>query len=303
MQIDKLVYVDKTGIVETKMAEINAYCKTAIAYETDPQSEAETIKRCEGAQVVLVSWRTPISEAVIKALPDLKYIGMCCSLYDEQSANVAINAARERGIQVLGVRDYGDEGLAEFIIYSMISIFHGFGNHHWGEQQEELSSKTLGIIGFGTTGQMLAHRALAFGMQVNYYSRTRKPELEHDGITYMPLEKLLEASDVISTHLPKNTIVLEKHHFSLMKEKAILVNTSLEPTFDLLGFSEWILKPHHFAVLDRGGLGLHFNNLTQYENVFFTDKVSGFTHEATYRLSDKVLRNLETYLKNAFSPK
>ena len=63
-----------------------------------------------------MSYRYPIGEAVLKECKNLKYIGMCCSLYSEESANVDIACARERGIRVLGIRDYGDRGVVEFVL-------------------------------------------------------------------------------------------------------------------------------------------------------------------------------------------
>ena len=47
-----------------------------------------------------------MGQNVIERCPNLRYIGMCCSLYSEESANVDIAFAREKGIKVLGIRDY-----------------------------------------------------------------------------------------------------------------------------------------------------------------------------------------------------
>lgn len=57
--------------------------------------------------------------------PNLRYIGMCCSLYEEKSANVDIAAAREKGIVVTGVKDYGDEGVVEYVISELVRYLHG----------------------------------------------------------------------------------------------------------------------------------------------------------------------------------
>lgn len=288
----KIVGVDQTGLTQNVREELETLATELILFDGDPSSEDEVIERAQGAQVLLVSWRTPITKRIISSLPKLRYIGMCCSLIDESSANVDVAYARTCGIDVRGVRDYGDEGLVEFILYELISLMHGFGKHQWADAQHELSDKTLGIIGFGVTGQMLAHRAAAFGMDIVYFSRTRKPELESEKVRYMPLEELLAVSDVISTHVPKKSIVISADDFSKMKEKAVLVNTSLEPTFDLEGFEGWIGQEGHFAIFDRGGLGQEMDRLIAFPRVLYTPKVTGFTHQATFRLSDKVLKNL-----------
>lgn len=294
--IKKIVSVDRTGLVDSARQALEGLAEEVVYFEEDPATEEEVIARAEDAQVLLVSWRTPIRREVISRLPKLKYIGMCCSLYDEKSANVDIAYARELGIPVYGVKDYGDEGLVEFIMASLISLFHGFGRHQWSEMQEELTGKVLGVVGIGATGQMLADRALAFGMDVVYYSRTRKPEIEHERLRYLPLHELMATADVVSTHVPKFTQIVTAEAFSLMKEKSVLVNTSLEPTFDLAAFDTWIQGTGHYAIFDRGGLGAHLETLTQYDRVLYTEKVTGFTHQATYRLSKKVVDNLERYL-------
>ncbi|MTI96263.1 MAG: hypothetical protein FH749_12430 [Firmicutes bacterium] len=124
---------------------------------------------------------------------------MCCTLIDAKSANVDIDAAKERGIQVLGVRDYGDEGVIEFIISELVRLLKGLGEHQWQPVDLELTGQTLGIIGMGTLGKMLAEQAQSFGMNVFYYSRTRKPDIEASGVTYLELDALLQKVDIIST--------------------------------------------------------------------------------------------------------
>jgi phosphoglycerate dehydrogenase-like enzyme len=66
---------------------------------------------------VLLSSNARIDREVLLACPDLRYVGMCCSLYSEESANVDIPCARERGILVKGIRDYGDRGVVEYVLW------------------------------------------------------------------------------------------------------------------------------------------------------------------------------------------
>lgn len=289
----KIIAIDNTGLEPWAEKEISALGETCFFHKDDPANAEETIRRAAGSDALLVSWRTPVTKEVIEACPDLKYIGMCCSLYDEKSANVDIAFAREKGIKVLGLRDYGDEGLVEFVFCYLIMLFHGFGSHQWADKQEELTGKTLGIIGMGTTGQMLKDRALAFGMKVNYYSRTRKPELENEYVQYMELPDLLRESEIISTHLPKYSQVIDEAGFNQLGNHKVLVNTSLEPTFDVPSFKKWISQPGNFAIMDKGALGSYFDELTPFSNLIYTQKVTGFTRNAEGRLSRKVIENLQ----------
>jgi lactate dehydrogenase-like 2-hydroxyacid dehydrogenase len=298
MDFRKIVGVDNTGLEPWAKKEIAQFSEEVVFYEEDPIDVAELISRAKEADALLVSWRTLITKEVIEACPHLKYIGMCCSLYDENSANVDIAFAREKGIGVLGVRDYGDEGLVEFIFSELIRLFHGFGEHQYAEKQEELTGKKLGIIGMGATGQMLMNRALAFGMNVYYYNRSRKPELENDKVEYMALKDLLKASDIISTHLPKHSKVIDQEGFKNLGEGKVLINTSLEPTFDVEAFKVWIQGKRNFAIMDRVGLGQCFDELTVFDHVIYTEKTTGFTKQAEGRLSQKVIDNIKKHIKN-----
>ncbi|MDF2532839.1 MAG: dihydrofolate reductase, partial [Clostridia bacterium] len=225
MKFNKIVAVDNTGLVSPVKARLYELGEEVVFYDDFPTSRTEIISRIKDADCILVSWNTRIDREIIESCPQIKYIGMCCSLIDESSANVDIVAARERGITVLGVRDYGDEGVIEFILNELIRLFHGYGEHQWKEDVQELTNQKLGIIGLGTVGSMLAERALSFGMQVFYFNRSRKPALEEKGVKYLELKELLQEVDILSTSLPRNTIVLYKEHFDMLGNNKVLINT------------------------------------------------------------------------------
>lgn len=94
----------------------------------------------------------------------------------------------------------------------------------------DFKGKTIGIIGFGRIGQAVARRAKGFGMNIIYYSRTRKTEAEEElGAKYVSLEELVKEADYITLHTPYSK---ETHHLidekelSLMKPTAYLINTA-----------------------------------------------------------------------------
>ncbi len=221
---------------------------------------------------------------------------MCCTLIDEKSANVDIAATRERRIEVLGVRDYGDEGVIEFIISELVRLLKVTGQHQWKPVDLELTGQKLGIIGMGTLGTMLARAAQLFGMEVYYFSRTRKPDVEERGATYLELDQLLQEVDIISTYLPRNTVIL-MNKLKLFGTGKILINTSLGPTFDVQEFCQWIQEPGNYAIFDGDALEGHRDELVKYPRVIYTDKVVGWTQQAKERLSQKVLENIHSSLK------
>lgn len=298
MTFQKITIIDSCGLTPPVLEKIKSLSKEPLVIFNDyPENDAEISKRIGFSDCALVSWHTPVNAEVIKAAPNLKYIGMCCSLYDESSANVDIAQARRQGMVVKGVRDYGDDGTLEFIFAELIYLLKGLGKHRWQTENRELRGKSMGIIGMGTLGTMVARTARHFGMKVFYFNRSRKPELEKEGFQFLPLHELLANCDVISTHLPKNSMVMGDAEFSVKKANSILVNTSIGLTFNKEAFEKWILvNLDSFAIFDGPGVGEFQEEFSKIPNVIISGKSSGFTLEAQARLSEKVLSNLYEFL-------
>jgi glyoxylate reductase len=94
----------------------------------------------------------------------------------------------------------------------------------------DIYGKTLGIIGLGRIGMLVAKRAKGFGMDILYYNTTKKPEAEQElGIKYTKMDDLLRDSDFVTLHLPltKSTKgLIGKKELALMKSTAYLINTA-----------------------------------------------------------------------------
>ena len=298
MKFNKITILDNCGLTAPVIEKIQTYSTEHISIYYDfPESYDEIMHRIGNTDCLLVSWHTRITAEMIQQSPSLKYIGMCCSLYDEKAANVDIAAARKAGIVVKGVKDYGDEGTVEFIFAQLICLVKGLGKYQWRNENTELTHKSFGIIGLGTLGQMVARTAHHFGMKVYYFSRTRKPELENEDLQYLPLEELLQNCDVISTHVPRNSLLLSEKEFAVKKKNSILINTSLGLTFEKEALINWLnTDKTSFAILDGNGARDHFTELNVLENVIAFEQYSGMTTEAKQRLSEKALHNLVGFL-------
>ena len=298
MIFKKICIIDSCRLTDSAIDRMSKLSEQAIERYTDfPQTDDEIIKRMAGSDCVLVSWGTKINADVLKASPELKFIGMCCSLYDAKSDNVDIDAASQLGIVVKGVRDYGDDGTVEFVFAELICLFKGLQKYQWRSEACELKNKSIGIIGFGTLGQLVARTAVHFGMQVSYFSRTRKNQLENENIHYLPLEDLLRTCDIVTTHLPKNTVLLSEKEFKIKKKNSILVNTSLGLSCDKQALLNWLAEDESsFAIFDSDGTGTHKEELRNTDRVIISEQSAGFTFEAKERLSEKVLQYLTDYL-------
>ena len=298
MKFDKITIIDKCGLTDPVLEKLtNLSAKPIEIYNDFPKTEKEIIKRIGDADCILVSWQTIVGADIIKASKSLKFIGMCCSLYDEKSANVDIETARGLGIDVKGVKDYGDDGTIEFIFAELIYLFKGLGKHKWRDEQTELKNKSIGIIGLGTLGLMVAKTALHFGMKVFYFSRTRKRELENEHLKYLPLDDLLKTCDVVTTHLPKHTVLISAPEFKIKKRNSILVSTSIGLNCDKDALVNWLTEDKtSYAIFDSVGVGIYGDELRKLDNVILSGQSAGFTTEAKDRLSEKVFNNLTTFL-------
>ncbi len=100
----------------------------------------------------------------------------------------------------------------------------------------ELAGKRVGIIGLGRIGEATAHRMKAFGAEIGYWSRTRKPEKETEyGFKWMALDELVKWSDIISLHIPATTETMKlisADHIEMMRDGVYIINTARGKVID-----------------------------------------------------------------------
>ena len=295
----KLVAIEPVSLVPSAEQKLHEYAKEIILFDDVPKDDAQIIHRIGDADAVLLSYTSRIEKAVIDACPDIRYIGMCCSLYSAESANVDIRTANRRNITVYGVRDYGDQGVVEYIASELIRYLHGFGGKQWQELPVELTGLKVGIVGLGTSGQMIAAALQALGADLYYFSRTRKPEQEAKNIKYLPLKELLNTVDVVCTCLNKNVILFQDEQFEWLGNHKIMFNTSIGPSHDVSALAKWLEHgDNEFFCDTAAALGDDTGKLLASPHVNCVNKSSGRTKQAFDLLSEKVLKNIETFLVN-----
>ena len=170
---------------------------------------------------VLLSYTSRMGKNVIERCPNIRYIGMCCSLYSEESANVDIAYARTRGIKVLGIRDYGDRGVVEYVLHELTGLLHGFGMPMLRDEPVEITGLKVGIVGLGVSGRMIADALQFMGAEISYFARSAKPDAEAAGMTYKPLAQLLADSEVVFTCLNKNVLLLGENEFAQDRKSVV----------------------------------------------------------------------------------
>lgn len=167
----------------------------------------------------------------------------------------------------------------------------------------ELAGRTFGVVGYGAIGRAAARIARGFGMRVLVYTRHVKPEYAADEVEFVPFDRLLEDSDVVSLHCPSTAEtrgMIDKAALAAMKPGAILLNTARGALVDEAAVC---------AALKSGHLGYYASDVAAHEpvrpkdgllhcpNVLLTPHVAWATEEALARLSAEVCANLEAFLQ------
>lgn len=293
----KMVAIEPTKLLPEWDEKLKELAEEAIFYEDIPTDSATIIERIGDADCVMLSFTSFIDKEVIDACPNIQYIGICASLYAPENANVDILHAEKQGIVVTGVRDYGDEGVKEYAISELIRLLQGRGPAMWKDEPMELTDVKVGIVGMGTVGSLLARTMNFFGMDVHYYSRTRKPEIEKElGMSYLAFDDLLENVDILITCLNKNVILLDEAAFQKFGNGKILMNVSIAPSHEVPALKQWLSQPGNYAFSDtEAGLG---EEVIGWPNVFTGKTNAGLTSMAKLRLAQKVIENIEKFQEN-----
>lgn len=291
----KLTAIEPVSLVDEAMEELKSYAKEIVFFDDIPADDEEIIRRIGDSDAVLLSYTSRINSTVFEHCPSVKYVGMCCSLYSKESANVDIVWAEAHGVTVKGIRDYGDRGVVEFVLSELIRFLHGYDRPMWKEMPIEITGLKTGIVGMGVSGGMVAEALQFMGAEVSYYSRSRKPEREARGMIYRPLHELLDHCDVVFTCLNKNVLLLGQPEFQALGSGKLLFNTSIGPAFQAEDLKNWLNSGNNLFICDtKGALG--DPALFDHPNVYCADYSAGRTKQAFGLLSRKVLDNIRSYL-------
>jgi D-3-phosphoglycerate dehydrogenase len=161
----------------------------------------------------------------------------------------------------------------------------------------ELDGKTLGIVGFGSIGKEVAKRARGFGMKLIAYDSYRDEKAAAElGVSFVPLEELLKASDFVCLNLAltaETRHLINRGAIDLMKSTAYLVNTSRGPVIDERDLIP-ALRSRRIAgaALDVYETEPADPELAGLDNVIATPHIAGSTYEASKRMAEITLGNI-----------
>lgn len=200
---------------------------------TQPEiTRDDLLKVIPDYDALIVRSRTKVDASVIAAGQKLKVIGRAGTGLD----NIDVAAAQQANIKVLNAPGANANAVAELTIGLMIALARdlpqGLRAAESGAEVKgygiELAGKTLGLIGYGRIGRLVAHLALAFGMKVLAYDVITPDRIEPD-VCLVSLEELLQNSDFVSLHTPLTTEtrgLIGSKNLEKFKPGAYLMNTA-----------------------------------------------------------------------------
>src|SRR6201995_4788870 len=207
-------------------------------------SDEEFRAKLGSYDAILIRSATKMTPELIELATNLKVIGRAGTGVD----NVDIPAATRRGIVVANAPESNSVAAAEHTLALALALFRNVPQAHgsrvagrWDRSKykgAELYGKTLGVVGFGRIGQLVAKRAQSFEMNVlafdKFVSAERFRELGVEGVE--SLEELLGRSDLVTLHVPKKPEtegMIDAGTIALMKDGARLVNCARGQLVDL----------------------------------------------------------------------
>lgn len=284
-------------------------CGEVSFYDLLPKEEI--VKACKGAEVVLVN-KTKMTEEIMDQLPDLKYIGLFATGYN----NIELEPARARGIDVVNVPGYSTDSVAQLVFAFILSHATNVAAYNDSVHQgdwikspsfayfpypiEELAGKKMGIVGFGNLGKKVSKIADAIGMEVLIHSHRI---YEDCPFRQVGREELFRESDYLSINCPLNegtaNLVCEDT-LKLMKKTAFLVNTARGGCVDSNALKKaldegWIAGAGIDVLVDEPMRA--DEPLYTAKNCMITPHIGWASFEARCRLIKKVAENITAWQK------
>lgn len=289
---NKIVVVEPVYISELGLEKLKDYCSDLIVFDNVAKNEKELIERICDADCILVSHTTIITKNILDNCPNLKFIHLCCSYYGPQYCKTDTTYATKKGINFAYLKEYGDNGVIEYTIASVINLQHGINGKKWREDVNDLTSVKVGVLGLGGLGQKIAKAFNTFGTKVYYYSKTRKTELENENLQYLPLEELLKTVDILSINLNRDVCLIGGDNLKLFGNGKIIINTSIGYCYEINSLKKWLECKDNFYVCDNSNINNDYD-LLEYNNVVYLNHASGVTKQTLERATDQILHNIK----------
>ena len=284
------------------------------------QDSAAMAERLQQAKAMIVRNQTQVTRELIQAASQLQIIGRAGAGLD----NIDTDAATEAGVVVSYTPNENSISVAELVLGFLLTAvrripeaWHDTRSGNWNRMQfvgGELFGKTLGIVGLGRIGRLVAERASAFGMKIvahDDFIDPQSPLVLELGVSLKSLDALLAESDFVSVHVPltdETRNLFSYELFKRMKSSAWFLNASRGEVVDESGLLRALNEQRIAgAALDvRSTEPPRACELAKLDNAILTPHIGAFTHEAQERVVASVCSDVVAVLsgndaRNAFN--
>ena len=306
------------NLPESIISEIREAHTLEVNTRDQPMPRDQLLSAVADKHGILTMLTDRIDNALFDRAPNLKIVANCAVGYD----NIDVPAATQRRIAVTNTPGVLTDSTADIAFALMLAVgrrvvegdqrvrqgqFKHFAPFHFLGQ--DISGKTLGIVGMGRIGQALAKRAAGFNMPVIYSSRTRLAADEEMaiGARHKNFETVLRESDFLSLNVPltpQTRHLMGAEQLRLMKPTAILINTARGPVID----ENALVQALREGWIGGAGLDVYENepnlapDLIACQNAVLLPHVGSATIETRTRMAELATRNLLAGLRGSTPP-
>lgn len=273
-------------------------------------SREETLKILKNYSGIAIRTKFQVDKELIEAGTSLQFIARAGAGMD----NVDEEYAQTKGIICINAPEGNRDAVAEHVIGMLLSLLNNFRkadnevrNGIWnreGNRGWEIKGRTLAIIGYGNTGQMLARKLSGFEVKVIAYDKY-KTGFSDQYAEEVSMEQVVKHADILSFHIPltfETRQIFNEEYLFHFKKPIFLLNASRGEVVNtravlngiregkIMGAGLDVLEVEKFPALSEQEW---FKELTENQKVILSPHVAGWTHESYRRISEVLAKKLK----------
>lgn len=299
----------RASVLVCEFMDLSAVERLRQVHDVDYQPElvdnpAALVKAAAACDALIVRNRTQVRGELLAALGRCRVVGRLGVGLD----NIDVPGCEAKGIAVVPATGANALSVAEYVIATSMLLLRGaYGSTaqvaagQWPRaalgQGRETSGKTLGIVGFGSIGRLVAALAKSLGMKVVAHDPVLPPDSpvwREAGVQPVSLEQLVAAADVVTLHVPLldgTRGLFGAQRIAAMKKGAVLINTARGQVVDAAAVATSLRSGHlggaALDVFDAEPLPAS-PQLQDCPNLLLTPHISGVSAESNERVSSMV---------------